>query len=67
MKGFHPEYVVDGNQKKKAVLLPIAEWEEIILAMEDLGDIQAYDNAKKISDEVIPFNQVVFQPYQTQR
>jgi len=59
MKEFHPEYVVDGNQKKKAVLLPIAEWEEIILAMEDLDDIQAYDNAKKISDEVIPFNQAI--------
>lgn len=59
MKEFHPEYVVDGNHNRKSVLLPIAEWEEIILAMEELDDIQAYDNASKISDEVIPFDQAI--------
>ena len=59
MKEFHPEYVIDGNHNKKSVLLPIDEWEEIVLALEELDDIQAYDHAKKISDEIIPFDQAI--------
>ena len=59
MKEFHPEYVNDGNHNKKSVLLPIDEWEEIVLALEELDDIQAYDHAKKISDEIIPFDQAI--------
>nr|VFJ47797.1 MAG: hypothetical protein BECKFM1743A_GA0114220_1005112 [Candidatus Kentron sp. FM]VFJ48846.1 MAG: hypothetical protein BECKFM1743C_GA0114222_100644 [Candidatus Kentron sp. FM]VFK15411.1 MAG: hypothetical protein BECKFM1743B_GA0114221_103692 [Candidatus Kentron sp. FM] len=59
MKAFHPEYVIDGNHNKTAVLLPIAEWEEILLAMEELEDIRAYDEAKRIEDEVIPFEQAL--------
>lgn len=59
MKEFHPEYVIDGNHNKKSVLLPIDEWEEIVLALEELDDIQAYDLAKNISDEIIPFDQAI--------
>ena len=28
MVTLHPEYVVDENDKKKAVLLPVEEWEK---------------------------------------
>jgi len=59
MKEFHPEYIVDKNHNKKSVLLPIEEWEEIMLAMEEFDDIQAYDNAKKLNDEIIPFSQAI--------
>ena len=59
MKEFHPEYVIDGNHNKKSVILPIEEWEEIVLAMEELDDIQAYDNASKIIEEIIPFDQAI--------
>ena len=59
MKEFHPEYIVDRNQDKKSVILPIKEWEEILLVMEEYDDIQAYDNAKSINEKVIPFNQAI--------
>jgi hypothetical protein len=36
MPVFHPEYVTDGDGNKKAVILPIAEYEELI---EDLHDL----------------------------
>ena len=26
----HPQYVVDENQQRKAVLIPLAEWEQIL-------------------------------------
>ena len=44
--------MLDGNHNKTAVLLPIAQWEEILLALEELDDIRAYDEAKRIEDEV---------------
>nr|VFJ98088.1 MAG: hypothetical protein BECKLFY1418B_GA0070995_111313 [Candidatus Kentron sp. LFY]VFK23116.1 MAG: hypothetical protein BECKLFY1418C_GA0070996_113411 [Candidatus Kentron sp. LFY] len=40
MKAFHAEYVIDGNHNKKSVLLPIREWEKLLLAMEELEDIR---------------------------
>nr|VFJ93943.1 MAG: hypothetical protein BECKLFY1418A_GA0070994_103533 [Candidatus Kentron sp. LFY] len=36
---FHPEYAIDGNRNQKSVLLLIREWEQIILAREELEDI----------------------------
>nr|VFJ75169.1 MAG: hypothetical protein BECKFW1821C_GA0114237_106911 [Candidatus Kentron sp. FW] len=59
MQQFHPEYLIDGNHNKKSVLLPIQEWEEILLAMEELEDIRAYDEAKGTNEEVIPFERAV--------
>lgn len=58
-KTFHPEYVIDGNQNKTSVLLPIREWEKVLLALEELEDIRAYDAAKERDEEVIPFEQAV--------
>ncbi|MEE4376528.1 MAG: hypothetical protein V2J55_03320 [Candidatus Competibacteraceae bacterium] len=59
MKELHPQYIVDEKHNKKSVILPIDEWEEIMLLVEDLDDIQAYDDAKKIDDEIVPFDQAV--------
>ena len=39
----HPEFVVDGKARRKAVILPIEEWESVLAALED---IQLYDQAK---------------------
>lgn len=55
----HPEYVVDEGQRRKAVLLPLAEWEKIIEELEELDDLRAYDAAKSGSQETIPFEQAV--------
>ncbi len=36
MPQFHPEYVTDGHGNKKAVILPLVEYEELL---EDLHDL----------------------------
>ena len=59
MLKLHPEYVVDEHQRRKAVLLPLAEWDRIIEDLEDLDDIRAFDAAKAGSQEVISFDQAV--------
>ena len=55
----HPEYVIDAHQKRKAVLLPVLEWEQIVDELEALDDIRAYDHAKASSHEKLPFEQAV--------
>jgi hypothetical protein len=59
MLTLHPEYVVDEHQRRKAVLLPLAEWDRILEDLEDLDDIRAFDTAKSGSQEIIPFDQAV--------
>ncbi|NJN48197.1 MAG: hypothetical protein HC808_18865 [Candidatus Competibacteraceae bacterium] len=59
MKELHPQYIVDEKHNKKSIILPIEEWEEIMLLIEELDDIQAYDDAKKTDDEIISFDQAV--------
>ena len=55
----HPEYVVDEQQNRKSVLLPVAEWEQIILELEELDDIRAYDAAEQHRSDRLPFDQAV--------
>ena len=55
----HPQFVVDDQQHRKAVLLPVAEWQRIVEELEELDDIRAYDNAKSGSQDAIPFEQAV--------
>jgi len=55
----HPQYVVDERQQRTAVLLPLAEWEQILDYLEELDDIHAYDETKAGSQEIIPFEQAV--------
>jgi len=59
MVSFHPQFVVDGNQKRKAVLLPLTEWDRIVSELEELDDIRAYDAAQAQSGERLPFEQAV--------
>ncbi len=59
MLAVHPEYVVDERQNRKAVLLPVAEWVQIITELEDLDDIRAYDTAQQHAGDRIPFEQAV--------
>lgn len=55
----HEEYVVDGDGNKKAVLVPLSEWQKILEAPEDLDDIRAYDEAKSQPSDPIPFDQAI--------
>ena len=59
MVAVHPEYVVDENQNRKAVILPFAEWERIVEDLEELDDIRAYDKAKAESQDTVSFEQAV--------
>jgi len=59
MVELHPEYVKNQNGDAKAVLLSIAEWEKVMSELEELDDIRAYDQAKAVSDESVPFDQAV--------
>jgi len=59
METVHPQYVVDENQQRKAVLLPLETWEQILEELEELEDIRAVDRAKAGTQERIPFEQAV--------
>ena len=59
MVSIHPQYLVDENQQRKAVVLPLAEWERIIEDLEELDDIRAYDEAKSGPQDRVPFEQAV--------
>ena len=54
-----PQYIVDDNQRKTAVIVPVAQWEHIQAELEELDDIRAYDAAKGKTEESIPFEQAV--------
>ncbi len=58
------EYLVDEAGNRKAVVLPLAVWQEIRDALEELDDIHAYDEAKAHSSEPIPFEQAMREIYE---
>ena len=54
----HPEFIIDDKAQKKAVIVPLSEWNAILDDIEELNDIRAYDMAKAdINDEIISFEQ----------
>jgi hypothetical protein len=55
----HLQYVIDENQRRQAVLLPLAEWERIVEELDELDDIRAYDEAKAGPQDTVPFDQAV--------
>lgn len=59
MPGFHQEYLVDEQGKRKAVVVPISVWEQIVEALEELDAIRAYYEAKQEPSEIIGFEQAV--------
>ena len=59
MQDIHPQYVVDENADRKAVMLSINDWEKVVDALEELEDIRAYDEAKRGSQDTVAFEQAV--------
>ena len=59
MLAIHPEYVIDERLNKKAVIVPFIEWEKILDILEEFDDIKAYDSAKKIQEELLPFDEAL--------
>ena len=48
---FHPEYVTDSEGNKKAVILPIGEYEELLEDLEDLAFAADRKNESTVSHE----------------
>ncbi len=61
MIALHPEFIIDQEKHKKAVIIPFNEWNNLISEVEELDDIRAYDLAKNDDDIVIPFEQAVYE------
>ena len=59
MVAIHPEFVVDEKNEKKAVVLPFAEWQQIMEELEELEDIRSFDEAKSRTSDPVPFEAVV--------
>jgi len=59
MLAVHPEYVVNEQRDRKAVLLPISDWDRIVDELEELSDIRAYDKAKAESQDSLPFDEAI--------
>jgi PHD/YefM family antitoxin component YafN of YafNO toxin-antitoxin module len=53
------EYVVKARENRKAVLVTLSEWQQILEALEELDDIRAYDKAKSKVSAPVPFEQAV--------
>lgn len=51
----HEEYLVDERGNRKTVVVPVAEWEQVLELLEELDDIRTYDEAKSHPSEPIPF------------
>lgn len=52
------QFVIDGAGERRAVLLDIAMWEDILRLLEDLEDAEELRRAVEEDDEVIPWEQV---------
>ncbi|NBC29236.1 MAG: hypothetical protein GVY29_04500 [Spirochaetes bacterium] len=59
MTELHPQFVIDENRNRKAVMLPIDEWRKIVDELEELDDIRAYDEAKEGSQDSVPLERAL--------
>ncbi len=57
----HEEFIVDQKGNRKAVIVPFTEWQDILDALEELDDIQAYDEAKRQPSDPISFEKAVLE------
>ena len=59
MVKLNENYVVDKEGHKIGVFLNMKTYKKILELLEELDDIRAYDQAKSIPQESIPFDQAV--------
>jgi len=59
MQKIHEKYLTDESGSKKAVVVPISEWQQIKEDLEELDDIRAYDKAKSKPSEPVPFDKAI--------
>lgn len=56
---FHEQYLVDEEGNRKAIVVPISSWQQILEALDELDDIRAYDEAKREPSNPVPFEQAL--------
>ena len=54
-----PEFIVDESGKRTKVILDIDDYEKLLEALEDAGDIRAGDEIKASKEEAIPLEQAI--------
>jgi len=59
MVAIREQYLVDEKGERISVLLSIEEYQRILEELEELEAIRAYNEAKAVHDEAIPFEQAV--------
>ena len=59
MGKFKENYVIDEQGNPIGVVLDIADYRNLLEELEELESIRAYDAAKALGDEAIPFEQAV--------
>jgi PHD/YefM family antitoxin component YafN of YafNO toxin-antitoxin module len=61
MNTIHPQYITDTDGNKVSVVIPLAEYEQILEELDELDDIRLYDEAKASKDPSISFDEFVRQ------
>jgi hypothetical protein len=61
MNAIHPQYITDKDGTKVSVVIPLAEYEQILEDLDELDDIRLYDEAKADKEPSIPFDVYVKQ------
>ncbi len=56
-----PEFVVDKNARKRAVIVSLDQWQQVMEELEELEDIRAYDKAKAEPEDAVPFDEAIRQ------
>jgi hypothetical protein len=55
----HEQYLVDDQGHRKAAVIPISEWEQVLELLEELDDVRAHDEAKSKPSDLVNLEQVV--------
>lgn len=53
------QYITDATGKKVSVILSVRDYEKILEELEELEEIKAYDRAKTLKSEPVPFEQAI--------
>ncbi|MDB5089196.1 MAG: hypothetical protein JWR09_3190 [Mucilaginibacter sp.] len=61
MNTIHPQYITDTDGNKVSVVIPLAEYEQILEELDELDDIRLYDKAKASKEPSISFDEFVKQ------
>jgi hypothetical protein len=61
MNAIHAQYITDKDEKKLSVVIPLAEYEQILEELDELDDIRLYDEAKADKEPVMLFDDYVKQ------